>query len=51
MSYTFADVTSPHTIKAVFVRESPGPTPTVTGGTKVYLKVNGAWVPLFSENA
>lgn len=48
-SYTFSNVTSTHTIKAVFVPVSPGPTPVTGGGTKIYLKTGGRWVPLFSE--
>ena len=42
MSYTFSNVRSNHRIRAVFEPIEP-----VVEDVKMYVKMNGVWVPLF----
>lgn len=51
MSYTFTNVRANHTIQAVFVPDTEPPTPTPTGddNVRMYVKLDGVWVPLFEE--
>lgn len=44
--YTFSNVTSAHTISAEFTES---PTPVEDEIVRMFIKVNGTWVPLFEE--
>lgn len=55
-TYTFNNITENHTIRAVFevdggVDPTPTPTPTPTESevVKLYVKLNGVWVPCFTQ--
>ena len=45
-TYTFENVTGDHTIEATF---APNTTPTEDEIVRMFIKMNGIWVPLFEE--